>query len=463
MNPRTGRLILACCLPPLFGMAALAAQRASAPPPGLSGAVAAALLTLATQVAVARLLDRDQAPRAGAVRAVATIVLLALASGAVALGIAWRRGDPASGLAAAAATWLGAGPGALLIAPSLAARTALAQARRSGVGITDAAAFARIEQASVLVLDKAGVVTEDQPRLAQRLCLDENEGNRWLAMGAALEQHSDHPLARAIVRAVPTPPPVERVQVHPHAGVTGVVDGHELVIGSPALLVAEGIDIQPLTEAYHFAVLSGQTAIGIAADGAARAVLTFIDDLRPGLRAGLTELARMRFTIIVVTGERDRTIRVRLQGLWVHDVHGHLDAQGKLALLESLTRAGRLPVFVTASNDPALLQHPATISLGGGDAAIHLPTRDLDALVRCLRLVRKPITASRRLLRWLAIYQVLVMAGAALRIVAPATGAAAAAAVVMLVCWSAARTPPLRKVGAERTSETGLPASSPRS
>jgi heavy metal-(Cd/Co/Hg/Pb/Zn)-translocating P-type ATPase len=287
--------------------------------------------------------------------------------------------------------------------------SAIANAGRHGVLAKSAVVMERLGQVDAVALDKTGTLTEGTPRVTGVLPLPGPglDEDRLLALAGAAEHPSEHPLARAVVRAAR-----ERGLVlaeatgftsYPGAGVTATVDGHTVQIGSPARLLPGGSP--ELDDTVRSLEDEGRTAVLVLRDGVPVGVLGIADRLRPDARAtvaALTELTGR--TPVLLTGDNERAARRLAAEVGISDVRAGLLPQDKVAAVRAWEAEGlRVMVVGDGVNDaPALAAAHTGIAMGraGSDLALEtaeaVVVRDelatIPAVVALSRTARRLVT-----------------------------------------------------------------------
>ncbi|MBS1767830.1 MAG: cadmium-translocating P-type ATPase [Acidobacteria bacterium] len=321
-----------------------------------AAAKASWLSRLADQVAEAQ---RSKAPLqdlADKVSAVFVPVILAIA--ALTLAAWWiHAGSLAEAWPPAVTALVIACPCALGLATPVALSTALGTAARNGLLVRDAAAFQKMAELTDLVFDKTGTLTEGRPALV------ESRGEEGaLRLAAALEQGSEHPLAKGVLRAAEgmSFPTVEGFRAHPGGGVSGVVEGRALRLGSSAFL---GLDFGPIAPE--------GTAIGLAEGDHLLAAFRLADAVRPETPALVADLRARGLRLHLFSGDRAESVAAVASGLGLEEARGAMSPEGKRAAIQALQTEGRVVGFLgDGVNDaPALAQADAGLSLPGLEAA----------------------------------------------------------------------------------------------
>ncbi|MFH9942221.1 heavy metal translocating P-type ATPase [Streptomyces murinus] len=327
-----------------------------------------------------------------------------------------------------------ASPCAVVLATMPPLLSAIANAGRHGVLVKSAVVMERLGQMDAVALDKTGTLTEGAPRLtdvrplpASGLAEDE-----VLRLAAAAEHPSEHPLARAVVDAAHARgldiPPVEDFDSAPGTGVSAVVDGASVAIGSPARLLGGG---RPHPASVVAAGLEdeGRTAVLVTVDGEPVGVLGIADRPRPDAAATVAALTALAGAApLLVTGDNPRAAARLAEEVGITDVRAGLLPQDKVAAVQDLARAGRRVLVVgDGVNDaPALAAAHTGIAMGRAGSDLALETADAVILRDELATVPAVVRLSRRARR--LVVQNLVIA---------------AVFITGLVVWNLAGTLPL--------------------
>jgi heavy metal translocating P-type ATPase len=324
-------------------------------------------------------------------------------------------------------------------------------------------ALQRLSDATVIAFDKTGTLTLGAPDLTAFTVAPGQDEGRVLAQIAAVEGASEHPLARAIVKAAKarglTVPAATQVTALTGMGVRGVVDDAVVLVGAPRLMVQEGIDINALQEAADQIAASAQTPVFAVIDGVAVAVLGLSDPVKPNAAKTIAALKARGLRTALITGDAQSVADAVGASLGIDTVVAEVRPEGKVAALDDLRRAGDTLVFVgDGINDaPALAAADVGIAVGTGtDVAIEtadvvLMSGDLAGVGTALDLSRATLRNIRQNLFWAFAYNVAlipVAAGALYpftgMMLSPMLAAGAMAASSVLVVSNALR---LRRAG----------------
>jgi Cu+-exporting ATPase len=312
----------------------------------------------------------------------------------------------AAAFTAAVAVLIIACPCALGLATPTALMVGTGRGAQLGLLIRGPEVLESTRRADTIVLDKTGTVTTgklEPARLVTTGGISEKEA--WRLVGA-IEAASEHPIARAIAARAgdmngdPLPAPADFAN-HEGLGVTGEVEGRRLVVGRPALLVEERIEMPPeLEAAMDEAQALGRTAIAAAVDGEAIAVVSVTDTIKPGAADAISRLRALELAPVLLTGDNERAARAVAAEVGIDDVVAEVLPAGKAEEVERLQAGGAVVAMAgDGVNDaPALALSDLGISMGTGtDVAIE--ASDLTVVSGDLRRVPDAISLSRATLR----------------------------------------------------------------
>ena len=393
-----------------------------------------------TQLAqMARLVERAQSGKAAVQRladrvsAVFVPAVIILAAATLAFWLGTGTGLEMAGTAAVAVLII-ACPCALGLATPTALLVGTGRGAQLGILIKGPEVLESTRRVDTVVLDKTGTVTTGQMTLLDADSVDQDV----LRLAGAVENASEHPIGRAIARAAAERGPLPEVagfSAEPGLGVRGRVDGHDVVVGRPSSDVA--LPAEP-ADAVRAAGVAGRTAVVVAVDGVARAVLVVGDQLKPTSADAVAALRGLGLRPILLTGDNaDAARRVAAQvGITDPDaVIAEVLPADKLDVVKRLQDEGRVVAMVgDGVNDAAALaQADLGLAMGTGtDVAIEagdltLVRGDLLAAVDAIRLSRRTLGTIRGNLVWAFGYNVAALPLAAAGLLNPMLAAAAMA------------------------------------
>ncbi|OQP87779.1 copper-translocating P-type ATPase [Rhizobium rhizosphaerae] len=273
--------------------------------------------------------------------------------------------------------------------------------------------------------DKTGTLTEGRPRLTDIVTASGVDEDRALVLAAAVEQASEHPIARAIVtetleRGIAVPPSSHFAAL-PGLGAEAMVEGQSVMIGADRALAARGLDLTPFEAEARRLAAEGCTPVYLAVDGRAAAMLAVTDPIRPEAAAALAALRAQGVSLAMITGDNRVTAEAIARRLGIERVMAQVLPSGKLEAIRSLQQKGGPVAFVgDGINDaPALSAADVGIAVGTGtDVAIEsadvvlLQGNPLGA-ARALAISRATLANIRQNLFWAFAYNVVLIPVAA--------------------------------------------------
>jgi heavy metal translocating P-type ATPase len=280
-----------------------------------------------------------------------------------------------------------ASPCAVVLATMPPLLAAIANAGRHGVLVKSAVVIEQLGATTQVAFDKTGTLTTGAPRLGGAITTSADlTDDGILALAAAAEQLSEHPLARAVVAAAHERrlqlPVASSFRAHPGEGVEAVVDGHHVRVGRPAVLATlpDGAigSASGLVERFEAA---GRTVVVAIVDGAADGVLWLTDELRPDAHAAVARLAQLTAAApVLLTGDNPRAAAGIAAEVGIADVRASLLPEDKATAVRDLQQmAGRLVTLVgDGVNDaPALATANLGVAMGRHGSDLALETADM--------------------------------------------------------------------------------------
>ena len=310
-----------------------------------------------------------------------------------------------------------------------------------GILIKDAQALERAGRLTHIVLDKTGTLTVGEPSVTSVEPLnDATDAQQVLRLAGAVENASEHPLARAIVQAASdkdlTLPEAADFESITGGGVSGTVESRRVVIGDASLLESRGIAVDDNTQqrmTQH--QQQGQTAVLVAADGQLLGLIALADQPRPAAAETIGQLKTLGLVPVMLSGDNQQTADAIAGKLGIEQVIAQVKPTDKQAQIEHLQQQGHTVAMVgDGINDaPALAAADLGIAVGGGtdiakDAGhIVLVTSDLTHLPEAIRLSRATMRRIYLGLFWAFAYNVALIPIAAVGLLHPMFAAAAMA------------------------------------
>jgi Cu+-exporting ATPase len=295
-------------------------------------------------------------------------------------------------------------PCALGLATPMAVMVGTGRGASAGVLIRNAEALELLEKVDTLVVDKTGTLTEGKPRVTSTSPAQGIDSSELLRLAASLERASEHPLAAAILAAVPGPlrEPADFRSI-PGKGVLGVVDGRNVAVGNPSLFV----ELQIQSELFD--------GIGVAIDGRFAGSITVSDPVKESARQAVRALHAEGIRLIMVTGDRRATAEEVARELGINEVMAEVLPDQKGAIVKRLQAEGHIVAMAgDGVNDaPALAQAQVGIAMSTGadvaleSAAVTLLEGDLRGVVRARKLSRATMRNIRQNLFFAFFYNLL--------------------------------------------------------
>ncbi|MFI7326108.1 heavy metal translocating P-type ATPase [Streptomyces rubiginosohelvolus] len=338
---------------------------------------------------------------------------------------------------AAVAVLIIACPCALGLATPTALMVGTGRGAQLGILIKGPEVLETTRRVDTIVLDKTGTVTTGRMTLQTTHTTDTTTETEVLRLAGALENASEHPIAQAVAAAAtgPLPTPEDFANI-PGLGVQGIVDGHAVLVGREQLLAEWEIRLPaPLAEAKKAAEAAGRTAIAVAWDGEARAVLEVADAVKDTSAEAVRRLRALGLTPILLTGDNRAVAESVAAEVGIDEVYAEVMPQDKVDVVKRLQAQGRSVAMVgDGVNDAAALaQADLGLAMGTGtDAAIEagdltLVRGDLNAAADAIRLSRRTLSTIRTNLFWAFAYNVAALPLAAAGLLNPMIAGAAMA------------------------------------
>ena len=294
-----------------------------------------------------------------------------------------------------------AAPCALVMSTPVAVAAGIGSAGRHGVLVKGGVHLENLGRVRVVAFDKTGTLTEGRPQLTDVVPAPGRTREEVLALAASVEQRSEHPLGKAIVRRADEEQ-LARAAAAEFTALAGLgararIDGQLAVVGNPAALADDGVALGPLAAAADALQAQGKTVVGVAIDGTAVGLLALADRPRAEAAAGIAALHRLGVTTVMLTGDHARTAHAIARELGIDRVYAALSPAEKVAHIRRLEETlGPVAMVGDGINDaPALAAATVGIAMGaaGTDAAIEaadvaLMADDLMKVAEAIRLGR---------------------------------------------------------------------------
>ena len=372
--------------------------------------------------AIVRLMERAAMEKPRIVEVadrIASYFVLVLLVIAVATAIGWYFVDPQKALWITVSVLVVTCPCALSLATPITLTVASGALARNGVLVTRGHAIETLARATHFVFDKTGTLTTGRMAVQEVLVLGERNREACLALAAALERATEHPVGLAIRQAARAAGAAE-IDAGETANVAGEgirarVDGVEYRIGRPEFVAA--LTPVPLTEAAQEWAGREQTVVALGSQNGWLALLAIGDDLRPEARSLAHTLLAAGRQVVLLSGDAPAVVQRVARELGIKEVHGGVSPQGKHDYVAALQATGGVVAMVgDGINDaPVLAQAQVSIAMGGGSqlartqADLVLLSENLDHLAGGLALAAKSLAIIRENLAWSVIYNVVAI------------------------------------------------------
>jgi P-type Cu2+ transporter len=315
-------------------------------------------------------------------------------------------------------------PHALGLAIPLVVSIATERAARGGVLIKDRLALESMRTVGAVLFDKTGTLTKGEPTVTAIATTAQHTGEQVLALAAAAESDSEHPLARAIVEAARRRelaiPPSSDFSSSPAVGVTATVEGRRVRVGGPRLLDEAGQAAMPEAAPWGD---EGAIVLHVLVDGAVVGALKLADEIRPESRQAVEALHKLGISVVMITGDAEPVARAVAEDLGIDRVFAGVlpgDKAAKVAELQQEglggRRGGRRTVAFVGDgvNDaPALAQADVGIAIGAGtdvaiaSAGVILASSDPRSVLSVILLSKATYRKMKQNLWWAAGYNLI--------------------------------------------------------
>ena len=310
-------------------------------------------------------------------------------------------------------------PCALGLATPTAIMVGTGKGAENGILIKSGQALEAAYQLGTIVLDKTGTITVGKPSLTDLLPLSDFSRSDFLQLIASAEQHSEHPLAQAILEAAEEEEldllPVSHFEAIVGRGLSAQVEGKQLLVGNESLMKEKNIDSSVFQEQLLELSQEGKTAMFVAVDGQLAGILAVADEMKSSSLKAVQELQSTGLEVIMLTGDREETATAIAQKAGIQKVIAGVLPDGKATAIKNLQEAGKkLAMVGDGINDaPALVQADVGIAIGSGaDVAIEsadvvLMHSDLQDVVKAIKLSQATIRNIKENLFWAFAYNTL--------------------------------------------------------
>ncbi|MCW4459195.1 heavy metal translocating P-type ATPase [Microbacterium sp. MPKO10] len=349
-------------------------------------------------------------------RAAALLFWFAL-SAAVITALVWVLiGQPDAAVIRTITVLVIACPHALGLAIPLVVSIATERAARSGVLVRDRLALESMRTIDTVVFDKTGTLTRGEPAVGEVASIDGTDEAHVLALAAAAESDSEHPLARAIVREAEhrgvMVPRAAEFRSEPALGVTATIDGAVIRVGGPAML--RDADAEPLDTVDPWSD-EGAIVLHVLRDGQVIGALKLADDVRDESAIAVEKLHARGIRVVMITGDAQAVADAVANELAIDEVHAGVLPENKASTISGLQKQGRRVAMVgDGVNDaPALAQADVGLAIGAGtdvaigSAGVILASDDPRSVLSVIELSRATYRKMTQNLWWAGGYNLI--------------------------------------------------------
>jgi Cu+-exporting ATPase len=312
-------------------------------------------------------------------------------------------------------------PCALGLATPTAILAGTGRAAREGVIIRGGDVLQRLTEIDCVVFDKTGTLTQGELEVVETREFANVSHREMLRMVGSLEQTSEHPVARAIVRYVEAeqlePKTLTKVEARPGLGIVGEHNGRVLLAGNQALMNEYRVDMSPVTEAARQQMAKGRTTVFVALDGQVIGLVALSDRIRAEAQEAMARLRPLVEKITIISGDSRAATAEVARSLGIEEFEAEVLPEQKQIVIHTYGRAGCKPLMVgDGINDaPALAAAEVGIAIASGtDVAIEaadviLVESDLMAVPRTLEIANASLRIIKQNLFWAFFYNILAI------------------------------------------------------
>lgn len=308
-------------------------------------------------------------------------------------------------------------PCALGLATPTAIIVGVGKGAKEGILIKDAATLEKLAKVNIVVLDKTGTLTRGKPEVASIQNLSDKKDNELVAILAALEKKSEHPIAHAVVSYAQTQnitlPMVSAFEALKGKGLKGTLDGVEYYVGNAKLIADLNLSID--TQALERETSAGKTPVFLATGKKVLALMMVADQLKDSAKEAVARLHSMDIKVVMLTGDDKNTAAYIAKQVGIDEVVAEVLPEDKLNTIKKYQAEGRIVAMAgDGVNDaPALAQADVGIAMATGTdvaietAGIALLGGDISKLVKAINLSKITMRGIKQNLFWAFIYNII--------------------------------------------------------
>lgn len=313
-------------------------------------------------------------------------------------------------------------PDALGLATPTAVAVGTGLGAKHNILIKDATTLEQASKITAIALDKTGTLTEGKPKVTDMIVVNNFTEEELLAVVAATEMRSNHPLARAILgeakaKKIVLPERVKNFISLSGLGIEAEVDGKKISIGTRRLLIQRKISLGDLESRVKLLEEDGKTLMFVAIDGKAAGVVAVADPIKETAKLAIEGMKRLGIEVALISGDNQKTVEAIGKKLGIERLFAEIFPEDKARYVKSLQEEGKFVAMVgDGVNDaPALAQANIGIAIGAGtDVAIEtanivLMKSDPADILRAIRLSKATVRKMKQNLFWASIYNILAV------------------------------------------------------
>ena len=308
-------------------------------------------------------------------------------------------------------------PCALGLATPISIMVGIGRAAEKGVLIRNGDALQQASRVTTVVIDKTGTITEGKPTVTHLIPSDEYSEGDLLLFAAALESHSEHPIAKAIVEAAQgmSLPVVDQFEAVKGMGASGALDDGIVSIGNHAFMDESDIDVSLMKDTFSRLSEKGVTPVYVAVEKSLAGLIGVADKERPDSRSAIEQMHRQNLKLVMLTGDNRETAMSIAQNVGIDEVIADILPDGKADVVAKLQNQGKIVAMIgDGINDaPALARSDGGVALFTGtdvaveSADITLMRNSLDGLNSAISLSKATLGNIKQNLFGAFIYNVL--------------------------------------------------------
>ncbi len=330
-------------------------------------------------------------------------------------------------------------PCALGLATPTAIMVGTGRGASAGVLIKNAESLERAGSITTVVFDKTGTITEGKPSVTDVIQFNDFTNEELMMLAASVEHKSEHPLSKAIVEYAEKKnialQSVESFLANPGFGITGKVNGENIVIGKEAIMREALVNISAAKEMVARLQQEGKTVVYVGVQRKLAGIIAIADTVRESSKEAIRKLQQMNIKIALLTGDNKLTAEAIATEVGITTVIANVLPKDKAEYIKQLQSKNEIVAMVgDGINDaPALAQANVSLAMASGTdvaletADVALMRHDLTAVVRAITLSRSTIRTIKQNLFWAFIYNIIGIPLAAFGMLSPTFAAGAMA------------------------------------